>query len=128
MATNIQEVLGYLNSIDVDSLKKNAEASDVLTLLNASRKLVRRLESPFQRIHEVSTYATQITYCLLILEDLGVWESWRRAGGGEASLTEVWERCTVACDVALLRECDIAYLERVDPFHAALPPSLLLAG
>lgn len=104
MATNIQDVLAYLSTIDVDRLKSEAaEAGDVLTLLNAARKFVRRLESPFQRVHDVTTHATQISYCLLILEDLGVWEAWRGAGGGEASLTELWGRCKTPCDVALLR-------------------------
>lgn len=126
---NIQDVLAYFGSIDVDALKKDAGASDVLTLLYAARKLVRELESPFQHVHHVTTHATQISHCLLILDDLGVWESWRTAaaasegaggGGGrgdqqqeeedkkkrEASLTELWERCVTPCDIALLREFD----------------------
>lgn len=108
---NIQDVLASLGSIDVDALKKDAEASDVLTLLYAARKLVRAFESPFQQVHHVTTHATQISHCLLILDDLGVWESWRMAAarGGrwqeeEASLTELWERCVTPCDIALLRE------------------------
>lgn len=109
--TNIQDVLDYLNGLDVASLQEGAEAADVLTLLNTAKRFVRKLESPFQRVHDFTTLATQLTYCLLILEDLGLWAAWRAAGGGEASLTELWERCAVPCDIALLRE----YMKSIFP-------------
>lgn len=102
--TNIQDVLAYISNLDVDSLKKDADAAEVLTLLNAARRFVKKIESPFQRVHDVTSLSTQMSFCLLILEDLGVWESWLKAGGREASLREVWERCPTPCDIALLRE------------------------
>lgn len=130
----IQEVLAYLRSIDVDALKQQHQeqpdgAGDVLTLLAEARTLVRRLESPFQYVHGVTTHATQLAHAMVVLDDLGVWVAWqemaggvgvaarpggrRRDGGKEeeeeeraSSLTKLWERCVVTapCDIALLRE------------------------
>lgn len=141
----IQEVLAYLRSIDVNALKQQHQeqdtgatgAGDVLTLLAEARTLVRRLESPFQYVHGVTTHATQLAHAMVVLDDLGVWTAWRRhapqevvqvVGGGAArggrreegkeeeegasSLTELWERCVVTtpCDIALLRESFLSLL------------------
>lgn len=97
----IDEAISTLDQIDAQSLRDNPYAG--AQLIEAARRMISRLESPFMQIVHTSLLPASVHVALMIVSDLGLWEAWREAGGKESTLTELWDLCKVSCDMALFR-------------------------
>ena len=94
-----EQVLSLLQNLPVPE-----DAQLRRQLKDAARNLVQRLETPPERA--VSTcfenYIVHGTVHATI--DMGLWEAWVKAGGGQKSLAELAGLVPVACNVNLLRK------------------------
>lgn len=102
MPAHAKDIIANLDKISLDSLGDDNDARS--RVLEAARRMVARLETPFEQAWRWSWIGNNVFAVLQILMDLGVWEEWRKAGGKEASLEELLDLCKVPCDLMLLRE------------------------
>ncbi|KAI0386350.1 putative O-methyltransferase [Hypomontagnella monticulosa] len=72
-------------------------------LLVAARKLISRLETPQERMISIAYHETMVFAVLKTCIDIGLWDKWTAAGGGEKSLDELVKLTTKDCDINLLR-------------------------
>jgi hypothetical protein len=102
MPANVQNIVANLDKISLDALDDDNDAR--VQVLEAARRMVARLETPFEQAWRWSWIGFNVFSVLQIIMDLGLWEEWRKAGGKEASLEELLDLCKVPCDLMLLRE------------------------
>lgn len=100
-AIDVDSIVTSLDKIDAQSLSHDAGASG--RLMEAARKIIARLELPFMQIFYTTQFPASLYASLKIVSDIGIWQTWREAGGKEATLVELWDTCSIPCDINLLR-------------------------
>ncbi|GMG03132.1 unnamed protein product [Aspergillus oryzae] len=102
MRSQILETIAALDAINPEAF--GGTEVERLQVRAAARRLLARLETPYERAwgfcfeHPVAFAALQI--CI----NVGLWKSWTSAGGGEKSIHELVEFTTPTVDTNLLRK------------------------
>lgn len=110
MAATPQSTVEILDSISAKSFKTDADRYEAK---EAAKRLLARLETPFERSWALSFENPVLIAGLQLCQDLGVWSKWaskRGNEGGSQSLDNILKMCDVPVQPNLLRE-----LERSDP-------------
>ncbi len=102
MAALAKEVVSNLDDIDLGNLDNDDAARS--EIIAAARRLLSRLETPFEQVWRLSWVNINTFVVCQILVDLGLWEAWAAAGGCEASLEDLFGLCRTPCDMMLLRK------------------------
>ncbi|ROW15289.1 hypothetical protein VPNG_02994 [Cytospora leucostoma] len=84
MATSVQDLIASL-----DGLPSGLSDTERVQLTDALRRNLQRLQTPFERAWEETLAAPHIYASIKTLLDLGIWEAWRSAGGGEKTIDEL---------------------------------------
>ncbi|GKT97728.1 O-methyltransferase [Colletotrichum tofieldiae] len=100
-ALSVKSILPTLDGVTLETCDGSEEAR--YQLLEASRRLIARLETPFERIWYHTWVSLNNLAIFRIMTDLGLWEGWRAAGCQEASLDELLGYCKRGCDKSLFR-------------------------
>ncbi|KAK6216883.1 hypothetical protein QIS74_06997 [Colletotrichum tabaci] len=100
-ALSVKQIVSALDGVTLDTCDGSEEAR--YQLLEASRRLIARLETPFERMWYHTWVAFNNLAIFRIMMDLGLWEGWRAAGSEEASLDELLGYCKRDCDKSLFR-------------------------
>ncbi|KAF8211438.1 putative O-methyltransferase [Mycena galopus ATCC 62051] len=98
MAKSVQEIVDALNSIS-----PVLTAAEHTQITEALRHTLDRLQTPLERTWEMFMYQPLVYAACQTGTDIGLWEAWRSAGGGQKSLVELVELCKKNCDPNLLR-------------------------
>ncbi|KAK2600778.1 hypothetical protein N8I77_010286 [Diaporthe amygdali] len=123
MANNsdvVDQIVATLDGVNLDQVDSDPGAR--MRVIDAARRMLARVETPFERMWHVAQVNITLTAACRILVDIGLFEAWREAGGKDALLMELWELCRIHCDMALLRRllrlCVAANMvEEVDEDH-----------
>jgi hypothetical protein len=99
---SVKHQLRTLDSVDLETCDGSEEAR--YQLIEGARRLISRLETPFERIWYHTWVAFNNLAIFRIMTDLGLWEGWRAAGSEEATIDELLDMCRVHCDKSLFRE------------------------
>jgi hypothetical protein len=98
------EVIRTLDSIDQSSFESDA---DRYAAKEAARRLLARLETPFERGWALAFETPVLVAGLQVGSDLGVWTQWadaeERSGGKPVSLETILGWCTAEVEPTLLR-------------------------
>ncbi|KAJ9296603.1 hypothetical protein DTO217A2_8804 [Paecilomyces variotii] len=101
MAFYTKEVIAALDSIHPDKL--NGNEVERLQVRAAARRLLSRLETPYERAWGFSFEHPGVFAALQTFIDVSLWESWTAVGGGEKSIDELVQFTTPRVDTNLLR-------------------------
>ncbi|KAJ9213428.1 hypothetical protein DTO166G4_4871 [Paecilomyces variotii] len=101
MAFYTKEVIAALDSIHLEKL--NGNEVERLQVRAAARRLLSRLETPYERAWGFSFEHPVVFAALQTFIDVSLWESWTAVGGGEKSIDELVELTTPKVDTNLLR-------------------------
>lgn len=71
----------------------------------AARRLLTRMQTPFEHAWGLTTQYPYLFAAVQVGVDLGVFEGWSKAGGGEASLEDLLAYCNKECDANVLGRC-----------------------
>ncbi|KAI0126660.1 O-methyltransferase-domain-containing protein [Xylariales sp. AK1849] len=72
--------------------------------INAANRLVSRLRTPVERCYHEFSFSQSFVYATVkTLMDIGLWEAWFIAGGGDKSLDELVKLARVDIDTNLLQ-------------------------
>jgi fumagillin biosynthesis methyltransferase len=100
MAPPVKNIVSALDSLSADDID-DAERQQITEAL---RRSLDRLQSPFERAWEMTIAQPYLFAACQIGIDLGLWQAWRAAGGGEKTLDELLKMCQQKCDANLLRK------------------------
>lgn len=112
MTANSQNTVEILDSISAQSFKTDADRYEAK---EAAKRLLARLETPFERSWALSFENPVLIAGLQLCQDLGIWSKWiakQGCEGGTQSLDDILKMCAVPVQPNLLRELDA-------PFHQA---------
>lgn len=112
MAASPQTTVEILDSISLQSLKTDADRYEAK---EAAKRLLARLETPFEKIWALSFENPVLIAGLQLCQDLGIWSQWVTKQGNEEraqSLDDILKMCAIPVQPNLLRELDA-------PFHHA---------
>ena len=111
MPLNATDTVSLLDRVDHDELLGDDTARR--QILDAARRLVTRLETPFEIVTALCFDHPVIYASLQTCLDMGLWEKWCDSGGGQKSLAELVELLSVDCEANLLRETSLCRTERI---------------
>lgn len=112
MAASPQNTVEILDSISAQSFKTDADRYEAK---EAAKRLLARLETPFERSWALSFENPVLIAGLQLCQDLGIWSKWVAKQGSEEgaqSLDDILKMCAVPVQPNLLRELNA-------PFHQA---------
>jgi hypothetical protein len=105
MSAAFKSAISTLESIDLSSFANDAERYQVK---EAVRKLAVRIETPFEKIWELSFENPPLIAALRVGIDLGIWRKWaaihEEGGEAEMSLDQIAALCDRRPEKNLLRE------------------------
>ncbi|KAF7352951.1 Demethylsterigmatocystin 6-O-methyltransferase [Mycena venus] len=87
----------------LDSISPDLNVQEHTQVIEALRRTLNRLQTPFERAWEMIIPQPLVFAACQTTIDLGLWEAWRSAGGGQKSLDELAELCNKNCNPNLLR-------------------------
>lgn len=102
MAEAAEQLIEKLNSVDASGFEGNDFAR--LELALTARKLFHRLETPGEKTMRLAIEEPIIFSVLQALIDMGLWEAWTAAGGGEKDFRELASISKKDVDPELLRK------------------------
>lgn len=107
-----------LDSIQLDSFKNDAERFEAM---EAAKRLVARLETPFERTFSLTLTNPVLIAGLQLCGDLGIWKNWTKqcktSGNAPQHIDNILAMSEVPVEANLLRECS---LQRVMFQHSIL--------
>lgn len=106
MTANPQNTVEILDSISAQSFKTDADRYEAK---EAAKRLLARLETPFERSWALSFENPVLIAGLQLCQDLGIWSKWVAKQGSEGdtqSLDDILKMCAVPVQPNLLRELD----------------------
>lgn len=113
MTANPQNTVEILDSISVQSFETDADRYEAK---EAAKRLLARLETPFERSWALSFENPVLIAGLQLCQDLGIWSKWVTKEQGDESdtqtLNEILKMCDVPVQPNLLRMLE-------NPFHDA---------
>ena len=102
-----QETIRIIDSTDQSSFQSD---TDRYTAKEAARRLLARLETPFERGWALAFETPVLVAGLQMGSDLGIWSKWadteKQNGGKPVKLETVLSWCNVRTEPALLRKSD----------------------
>lgn len=101
MSNNKADLFAALDQVGPDDFT-NDEAARLQAIASA-RRLLSRLQLPVERSYEYFFAQPFIFATLQTLKDIGLWEAWFAAGGGDKSLDDLVKLAKVDIDTNLLR-------------------------
>jgi hypothetical protein len=105
MSTAFQSTISTLESIEPSKFANDAERFQAKEAL---RKLLIRMETPFERIWALSFENPPLIAGLRICVDLGIWTKWaaiyKEKGEAELTLEQIIALCETKPEANLLRE------------------------
>ncbi|PYI33452.1 putative O-methyltransferase [Aspergillus indologenus CBS 114.80] len=99
------DIVKFLDGIEADT-PGNSEV-DRLRLCAAARRLLARVETPYERAWGLCFDQPIIFAAIQTCINLQLWKAWTDAGCGEMSLDELVRLTTPTVDTNLLREADV---------------------
>lgn len=102
MPSQTKEVIAALDAVHPESFDGNEV--ERLQVRAAARRLLARLESPYERAWGFCFEHPVVFAALQTFIDVGLWKSWTGVGGGEKSINELVQLTTPNVDANLLRE------------------------
>lgn len=104
MATSVKDLIASL-----DGIPSNINDAERMELTDVLRRNLHRLQTPFERAWEMTLAHPHVYAAIKTMLDLGIWEAWRLAGGGEKSTDELVAMSNnKECSPNLLRESLLA--------------------
>lgn len=105
MATHLSETTRTLDSILPESFQSDAERYEAK---EAARRLLARLETPFERAWTLTHEPAVLVPGLLVFHDLDIWSKWaelnKTQGPVPQSIGHIVEMCSAPAEPNLLRE------------------------
>ncbi|KAI0855218.1 putative O-methyltransferase [Xylaria cubensis] len=99
-----EELVTLLDNIEVSNYKGDSSShGDRVLVAEAVRRLLARLETPFERAWRLSWINGNVHAAIQIILDLGIWESWYSSKRREISVLELHALAREPCDLNLLR-------------------------
>ena len=99
---NIDEAIAVLDRLSTADCGGDELAR--VRLRAAARRLVARVETPFETASALCFEHPVIYAALQTGVDLGLWEAWGRAGGGKRSVEDLAKLSPVPCEMELLSD------------------------
>lgn len=94
-----------LDSIQPDLFKDDTERFEAM---EAAKRLVARLETPFERILSLTATIPQLIAGLQVCSDLGIWRNWatqcKASGNTPQHINSILEMSEVSIEAGLLRK------------------------
>ena len=106
MTDKPQSAVELLDSISVESFKTDADRYEAK---EAAKRLLARLETPFERSWALSFENPVLIAGLQLCQDLGIWSKWvvkQGEEGGPQSLDDILKMCDVPVQPNLLRKLE----------------------
>ena len=100
-------IIAALDAFDVDTFTGNEV--ERLEVRAAARRLLARVESPYQRAWEYCFEHPVVNAALQTGIDLGLWKSWTGVGGGEKSIDDLVKLANTPVEPNLLRTCSVSH-------------------
>lgn len=102
--TNVKELIAFLDRIPVPDYGDDPSGQgDRAVVVEAVRRLLARLETPFERAWRLSWINGNVHAAVQVVLDLGVWEAWYLSKRHEMTLLGLHALARIPCDLALLR-------------------------
>lgn len=105
-ATYPEDAIRVLNGLQLESFSTD---TDRYAAKEAARKLLARLETPFERSWALSFETPVLVAGLQVCQDLGIWSNWSESDkgnpGAARSLDEILAMADKKVDPNLLRTC-----------------------
>lgn len=98
---DLEEITSLLEQVDGEAFAGDKAAR--LQAIDAAKRMITRLQTPFE-ISQVAFHILSVRAAVHTLMDLGIWQAWYKAGGGERSISEIVEMGKVNCDPVLIRK------------------------
>ncbi|KAI0478062.1 putative O-methyltransferase [Xylaria cf. heliscus] len=103
-SSRTEELIALLDNIEVSDYKDDSSGhGDRVVIAEAARRLLARLETPFERAWRLSWINGNVHAAIQVILDLGIWEGWYMSKRREISLTELHALARRPCDLNLLR-------------------------
>jgi hypothetical protein len=100
-----QDIVGMLDSVDSTSFHTDA---DRYAAKEAARRLLSRLETPFERGWALAFENPVLVAGLQVGLDLGIWERWaleeRQSNGAPQKLRDIVSWCNAAVELNVIRK------------------------
>ncbi|KAI0204867.1 putative O-methyltransferase [Astrocystis sublimbata] len=104
LSDRARDLIDLLDDIEVSDLTGDASGhGDRVLVAEAARRLLARLETPFERVWRLSWINGNVHAAIQVLLDLGIWQSWYLSKRPNISLLELHALARTPCDVNLLR-------------------------
>lgn len=91
-----------VEALDSISPGKFSDEASRYSVKEATRRLLHRMQTPYERAWELALQNSFIYATLKVGVDLGVFEGWSKAGSGEASLEDLLGYCNQDCEANVL--------------------------
>ncbi|TGJ86495.1 hypothetical protein E0Z10_g2248 [Xylaria hypoxylon] len=104
-SSRAQELIALLDNIQESDYGDDSDShdGDRVAVAEAARRLLARLETPFERAWRLSWINSNIHMAVQIVLDVGIWEAWYLSKRHEISLLELHALARIPCDLMLLR-------------------------
>lgn len=107
MTTRISETTKLLDSIQPESFRSDADRYEAK---EAARRLLARLETPFERGWAITCEVSVLVPGLIVFHDLDIWSKWDKLSKSQGpitqSLSQIIDMCSAPAEPNLLREFD----------------------
>lgn len=107
MTTRISETTNLLDSIQPESFQSDADRYEAK---EAARRLLARLETPFERGWAITCEVSVLVPGLIVFNDLDIWSKWNKLNKSQGpipqSLGQIVNMCSAPAEPNLLREFD----------------------
>lgn len=105
MTTYLSETTKILDSISPETFQSEEDRHEIK---EAARRLLARLETPFERGWALTLEVSVLSPGLIVFHDLGIWSKWnelnQKHGPIPRSLDQIVEMCSAPAEPNLLRE------------------------
>ncbi|KAI0450467.1 putative O-methyltransferase [Xylaria acuta] len=103
-SSRAKELIALLDNIELSDCEDDSSGrGDRVMVAEAARRLLARLETPFERAWRLSWINGSVHTAIQIVLDLGIWEGWYMSKQREISLLELHAFARTPCDLNLLR-------------------------
>lgn len=101
--------MDVVNTLDQIQLGSFSSDTDRYAAKEAARRLLARLETPFERSWNLSFESPVLIGGLQVFTDLGIWSKWAEVNklnqGAAQSLDDLLKMCETPIEPNLLRKC-----------------------
>ncbi|KAI0543712.1 putative O-methyltransferase [Xylaria curta] len=99
-----EELITLLDNIEVSEYKDDPSShGDRVVVAEAVRRLLARLETPFERAWRLSWINGNVHAAIQVISDLRIWEGWYLSKRREVSVLDLHALAEKPCDLNLLR-------------------------